>query len=329
MSQWTNTTVIINPASAAGRTGRRFREITKAIGKYLGNGCSVHTTSRPLEAQYLARSAALAGCHLIVVVGGDGTVSETVNGLFENGRLVNQECELGIISSGTGEGLARSMRLPLRVEEALRAIVNGDTRAIDVGRISFRDQRARERERYFVSECQFGIGAEVVRRAINGRKRLGGALAYGLTTLSVALSYQNRKMTVEIDGVQRITRLLLGGSVGNGDCTAGGMHLTPVAKPDDGTLDLLLMHEASIVQRLRSFPKIYSGRHLESEGFSYYSAKSISLLSDVNVPVAADGELVGSLPCTIEVLPASLLVRCPQPQKEENHASVIAELAEI
>jgi len=329
MSQWTNTTAIINPASAGGRTGRRFREITKAIGKYLGNGCSVHTTSRPLDAQYIARAAALEGSPLIVVVGGDGTVNEAVNGLFEDGKPVNQDCKLGIISSGTGEGLARSMRLPLRVEEALRAIVNGDTRAIDVGRISFHNRRTRESERYFVSECQFGIGAEVVRRAIRARKRIGGALAYGLTTLSVAISHPNREMTVEIDGVQRITRSLLGGSVGNGDRTAGGMHLTPAAKPDDGTLDLLLMHEASIVQRLRSFPRIYSGQHVESEGFSYYAAKSISLFSNADVPVSADGELVGSLPCTIEVLPASLLVRCRQSQKEENYASAIAELAEV
>jgi diacylglycerol kinase family enzyme len=96
---------------------------------------------------------------------------------------------------------------------------------------------------------------------------------------------------------------------------AGGMKLAPRAEVADGHFDILLMHGQTLSERLRNFPKIYSGKHLASPKFSYFQGKSLSLASDEDVSLEADGELLGHLPCRIEILPGALKLRTVRPAK--------------
>jgi diacylglycerol kinase (ATP) len=88
------------------------------------------------------------------------------------------------------------------------------------------------------------------------------------------------------------------------------MRLTPDAKPDDGILDLLFIHDMGAIKRLLNFPKIYSGKHISSSAFSVRRCKKLTVSSEERVPVSADGEVIGRLPCTIELIPHALKVRC-------------------
>ncbi|MEE9502808.1 MAG: hypothetical protein V3V48_12090 [Candidatus Aminicenantaceae bacterium] len=98
---------------------------------------------------------------------------------------------------------------------------------------------------------------------------------------------------------------------------AGGMNLTPDAEVDDGLFDILLMHEQSLPQRLWNFPKIYSGRHINSPKFSHCRGKSVHIASSEHVLFEADGELLGNLPCALEIVPSALQVRTKFPVKQE------------
>jgi diacylglycerol kinase (ATP) len=116
-------------------------------------------------------------------------------------------------------------------------------------------------------------------------------------------------MTISADGCER-SGVFCGVAVANGAFTGGGMNLAPDACMNDHLLDLLVMNDLSVRERLRYFPMIYSGAHVRSPRFSYSKVFSVTLQSDRPVPVAADGELLGTTPCTIETVPSALTVRC-------------------
>lgn len=307
------THVILNPASSAGKTGRRQAEILAAVERHLGKGFSLLVTTRPHEASDSARNASLRGADLVIAVGGDGTVQEVVNGLIEPGLPLNRPLQLGIISAGTGHGFAQSLGLPADLEAQCAGIALGTSRRIDIGRAIYTNGAGRRVERYFVNECQAGIGGRVVQKVQGGSKKLGGSLAFGLATLTTALSYPNRAMRFSVDDGPEEAGKFIGIVAANGNFMAGGMRLAPEAMVDDGRLDILFMHGQNLPERLRNFPKIYSGRHLESPKFSCLRGKSLSLASEESVSFEADGELVGHLPCRIEVLPSALDLRAGSP----------------
>ena len=307
------TIVIINPASSAGRTGRRQREILAAIERHFGREFSLFVTKRPKDATSSAREAALRGSMLVIAVGGDGTVQEVVNGLMEADGASGRCPQLGIINAGTGHGFAQSLGLPAGLDAQCAGIACGSVRRIDIGRAAFSDGAGRPVKRYFINECQAGIGGAVVEKVQAGHKKLGGFLGFGLATLTTALSYPNRSIRFSLDDGPERSGTFIGIVAANGHAMAGGMKLAPRATVDDGELDIIFMYGQTLAERLRNFPKIYSGTHLESPKFGYIRGRSLSLASEDRVSFEADGEPFGHLPCRIEVVPAALEVRAAQP----------------
>lgn len=308
--------VIVNPASSAGRTGRRQSEILAAVEHHFGPGFSLFVTKRPKDATSSAREACLSGIELVIAVGGDGTIQEVVNGLMEASRAGERRPYLGIINTGTGHGFAQSLGLPAGLDAQCAGIASGSVRRIDVGRASFSDGAGRPVERYFVNECQAGIGGLVVEKVQAGHKKLGGFLGFGLATLTTALSYPNRSIKYSVDDGPERSGTFIGIVAANGHAMAGGMKLAPRASVEDGELDIVFMHGQTLAERLRNFPKIYSGTHLESPKFGHLRGRSISLTSEERVSFEADGEPFGHLPCRIEVVPVALEVRTARPVTE-------------
>ena len=307
------TIVIINPASSAGRTGRRQREILAAVESHFGRGFSLFVTKRPKDATFSAREASLRGIELVIAVGGDGTIQEVVNGLMEAARTTDRRPQLGIINAGTGHGFAQSLGLPAGLDAQCAGIASGSIRRIDIGRATFSDGAGRPVERYFINECQAGIGGRVVEKVQAGHKKLGGFLGFGLATLTTALSYPNRSIKFSLDDGPERSGTFIGIVAANGHAMAGGMKLAPRASVEDGELDIVFMYGQTLAERLRNFPKIYSGTHLESPKFGYLRGRSLSLASEDRVSFEADGEPFGHLPCRIEVVPTALEVRAAQP----------------
>ncbi|MEW6512016.1 MAG: diacylglycerol kinase family protein [Bacteroidota bacterium] len=311
--------VIINPASAAGKTAREIPRILAAIRDELPGRHQFLLTHRPGHAIDLAAEAAEASVPLIVAVGGDGTINEVVNGILSACDGRSPVTTLAVVSSGSGQGLALSLGFPTGVSEQIRMIASGEGRVIDIGLLAGLSD-GRETRRYFVNECQFGIGAEVVRR--NGRrlKIAGGLLGYGAATLASIFTAPNVPVRVAIEDEPPLDVTLLGISIGNGHLTGGGMSLTPDALFDDGLLNVLLMYGQSVPQRLESFPKIYSGAHIHSPCFDYRTAHRIAIRSTEGVLAAADGEFLGKDSWSVDVIPAAIRIIGPPSQlRKTNH----------
>jgi diacylglycerol kinase (ATP) len=306
--------VILNPVAGSGAGGRLQAAVERSAGARWGR-VDLNFTSRQGEATELARNAVARGASLIIACGGDGTVQEVVNGMLGAG-VAPLACELGIVNCGTGRGLADSLDLPETLEQQLNLIHHGEAVALDVGRVKYVNGDGRTAERLFVNECQLGIGGAVVER-LEARKggdrrfkRLGGTLAFGLVAVRELVRLRSPELVVEFDGGERAEGRFLGVVVGNGAKCGGGMRLTPEAAPDDGALDVVLIREMAVPLRLWTFFKIYKGRHTEVEGISSRRCRKLSV-SGVTT-VEADGELLGTPPCTIEVLPGALHVKAPK-----------------
>ncbi len=309
--------IIFNPASAGGRTHERQSRILDEIEKYFGKDYSLWITKKPLDAGVFSGYAVKSGCELLIVVGGDGTIQEAVNGMMSSESFNLNSCVLGIISSGTGQGFAQSLSLPSTIEEQIKIIGEGYSKSIDLGCVSF-FKNNKIHSRYFVNEFQAGIGGAVCAGVSQRQKRTGGKIAFGLGTISTALKYPNQKLILTVDGRTEITNQFTGIVVGNGKFTGGGMKLTPLSDLNDGYLDLLLINKQTRLQRLISFSKIYSGRHVNSKFFDYRFIREVKIESDEDVPLEADGEILGSLPCKVEVVQSAISVLVPKYEGEKN-----------
>ena len=322
------TDVIINPASAGGTTRRLIPLMVEKIQERLGEVHRLCVTEKPLDAFHMARRAADEGCERLIVAGGDGTLHEAVNGLASGGLRTSKRCTLGVIASGSGNGLAQSLGLPASLEEQIDVAAAGQVKKIDLARLVARSLDGMVVEQYFINECQIGIGATVVKQVGSRQKRIGGLLAYGLGTLAAIVGHPNQEMDIRFVDGRHLTEPLAGLSIGNGSRTAAGMQLTPDAELDDGLLDVLVIHGQSAIRRFLSFPKIYTGSHREDSGFSYFQTAGVEITSSESVLLAADGELIGTVPCSIDLIAGALSVCAPHSPAEENHATCTEQLAE-
>ena len=300
--------LILNPAAGGGKTGKYRDRIIHETGRRFGNKITVWITRKPLDAIEFARQAIDKGAQLIIVAGGDGTIQETVNGIFADNHAAEISCELGIINTGTSNGLAQGLGLPKSLDRQLDLIQERKINEIDIGRIKYGHKDGSYDQRLFVNECQVGIGGAVVEGVQMQHKRLGGFLGFGVVAVKELLRYKNRMTSITVEDEPAIERSSLGIVVCNGPFCGGGMKLAADADLCDGLLDVLIIHELSVMKRLLAFPKIYQGKHLQLDCCSYFRVKRISIVSPYQLPVAADGEMLGVTPVEIDLLPVKLRV---------------------
>ena len=253
----------------------------------------------------LARQAADNGAELVVVVGGDGTLNEAVNGLAAAGA---KSPELALVPCGTGDDFARTFAIPGQPEEAIEVAANGIARAIDLGRARFRDHDGAEAERYFANFAGAGISGAIARRGAVTSRRLGGRAAYFWATVVVFARWKSVPMTIVADGERR-EGLMFEVVVANGAYAAGGMHIAPGAVPDDGLFDMVLFGDVTKVDFLTTFPKIYRGTHVAHPKVEVLRGRDISVEAAEPLPVVLDGEQPGTTPVRFEIVPGALRLR--------------------
>ena len=297
---------LVNPAAANGSTGRRWPELARRAAA-LGLQGETLVSERPGHLAELADEAAAAGATAIVVVGGDGTVHEVVDGLARAGA--SDRVELGLIPFGTGRDFARSLRIPRRLDDALEVVRGGRVRTVDIGRATYASDNG-EAVAHFANFAGAGISGAIADRANRTTKAFGGRLSFIWATLAVFTRWQPTEMTVEIDGERRQV-LLLEALAMNGDYTAGGMWVAPEASLEDGTFDVVLIGDFSKAEFTTTFPKIYRGTHVSHAKVEIVRARELRVDAPSPLPIVLDGEQPGTTPVRFEVVPGALRVRVP------------------
>ena len=313
--------VIVNPTSAGGATRDAWPKMASDLRTHFGAFTVEFTDSRD-DARRLATAAAARGARLIIACGGDGTISEVANGLLES----SQEVELGILPSGTGGDFRRTLKIPSNTAAAARVLRDGRPRLIDVGRVSFVNEQAEHQTRFFLNVASFGLGTDVLKRtgagdagkwsSALGSRRIRGKLSYVVSTVGATLSASAREVYIRIDEAAERRLRITEVCVANARYYGGAMKIAPNAKLDDGLFDIVTFGDLGIFKILTSAPKLYLGTHLRMDQVAHALGKRIVARAgekEENIAIELDGEIIGQLPATFQIVPKALRVRCPRP----------------
>lgn len=301
------TQLIVNPASARGKMATRFPQIEATLRAENFPFDAVFTERRG-HAIDLARAALDAGYDLIVAVGGDGTLNEVVNGMLADGKAVNPNAVLGVISSGTGADFVRTANIPRDMILAARHLARATQNVpLDIGEVTYRlnDKPA---VRYFANVTGMGFDAQVIERLERGGKRGGGTIPYYSALVATISNFRNLDLTLTIDGktVQGKMNPIV---VCNGKYFGGGMMIGPNASLNDGKFHVVFGHDFTALELLLATPKLYNGTILTHPKATEYVAETVTVESNERVLIQADGELIGEGPATFRILPAALKLR--------------------
>jgi diacylglycerol kinase (ATP) len=235
-----------------------------------------------------------AGSRRIVVAGGDGSLHAVVSALHRRMQLGSSV--LALLPLGTGNDFARSVGIPLEIEDAARIVVEGEVRETDlivdeVGEI-------------VVNNVHLGAGAEASKHGSTWKERLGsigigklnlGKVGYPIGALQSALHPDDLHLRVEVDGkvVNDLDRPVLMVAVGNGAHIGGGTEITPYADPENRSLDVMVSRSTAPLAKLAYTLKMArAGSHLERPDVDYYRGKSVSVSGEA-FWCSADGEIYG------------------------------------
>ena len=293
--------LIVNPAAGAGRTARKWPFI-KSLLNNIGVRFDHDVTEAPGHAIELAKSAVKSGYETVISVGGDGTINEVVNGLYDTGDI--KEVNLGIIGTGTGGDYIRTIGVSHDYKQACQRLISPETIVVDLGMVEQKDG-AKHKKRLFANFAGLGFDAEVVRATTLKFKRFGGVSSYLMGILSTLLCYRNKNVSLILDGV-REDRKVCSVVMSNGKYGGGSMFIAPEADLEDGLFDVLIINDISKPDLLWSLPRIYKGTHLTHPKVTLKRARTVEIQTEDIMAVQADGELVGTSPATFSIVPAAL-----------------------
>jgi diacylglycerol kinase (ATP) len=285
--------LLTNPTSGKGRGGRisatvaaRLRDAGFAVRELVGRDAD--------EALDLARATVVDDIQTLAVIGGDGMVHLAVQ------ALAGSQTRLGLVPAGTGNDVARYLDLPRKdVLAATDVLVGGNERTIDLARVG---------AKYFVTVLAAGFDAKVNERA-NQMTWPRGQMRYNLATIAELRTFEPIPYVLELDGEEhRFEAMMV--AVGNGPSFGGGLRITEGALLDDGLLDVVVIRPMSKTALVRTYPKLFKGTHVHHPEYRHYPARTVTVAAP-GVVAYADGERIGALPLTVEVVPHALRVLVP------------------
>jgi YegS/Rv2252/BmrU family lipid kinase len=299
--------VIVNPASAAGATGRRWDRIAQLLRSSLGD-FEHAATQKPGEATALARAALREGFEMVVSVGGDGTLNEVVGGFFDGSAPVAPEAVLGVVAVGTGCDFGRSID-QADLESACARLRGRRTRSIDVGVARFTGHDGVPTTRIFINVASFGCSGLVAHFVSPRLKAVNGQLAFTLATLRALAIYRDQTVTLEFDDMPPRALEITSCAFGNGRFFGAGMQVAPAAQLDDGELDVTIWSGFGLVDFIRKRHTLYDGSHVREPGTHVLRTRHAIATSESTVLLEMDGESAGRLPAQLDVLAGALRLK--------------------
>ena len=309
--------VIVNPKSAAGSTQLRWANNAGDLRAHFG-AFSAAFTKKSGDGIELAKRAAETGRKFIIACGGDGTINEVANGILQTG----EDVELGIFPSGTGGDFRRSLGIPSAAREIAKSLREGETKRIDVGKVSFINHNDKQVSRYFLNVSSFGLSASINERVKSANlfkwlpgNTLSGKSNFAFSTLQEVLETEFLTIRVKIDEQEKRTLNTINFCVANARFFGGGMKIAPDAKINDGYFDVINIGDIKTARILLNAYKLYTGSHLSLKEVKSTLAKKIEVEAadkDQEIFIETDGELPGKLPAVYEIIPNALKVRVPK-----------------
>uniref|UniRef100_UPI0040559C65 diacylglycerol/lipid kinase family protein n=1 Tax=Alistipes sp. TaxID=1872444 RepID=UPI0040559C65 len=297
--------VIVNPVAGDGRGLDDFPEISKLLREEEIRYEPLFTEHK-YHATELTVSAIKAGYRQIIVVGGDGTLHEVVNGLFIQQEVDPKEVKLAVIAVGTGNDWVRTMGIPARHRDAIHAIKQGHTFLQDVGVVSYEEAHYRQ-SRYMANVAGAGLDAMVVKRVNHLRqKRRFRSWSYTWCMIRTFFGYKSTGVKLWIDDELVYNNLLLSVAIGICKFNGGGVQQLPKAVADDGLFDISLVRPVHFWHVLFRLHYLFNGNIYEIRHILHKRGRKVRIESSPEIMVEVDGELLGGSPLEFSLLPRAI-----------------------
>ena len=307
--------LVVNPAAARGRAQSLLPQVAGRL-RDSGHEVDIALSRDPSEAAALVARAATSGADVLAVMGGDGMAHLGVNAVADHtaAHADGAPLALGLVPAGTGNDFARSLGLdPDDLDTATAALAQGRTRAVDLLRISNREEDPRPgaapfQDRWVGSVVATGFDALVNARA-NRMRRPRGSARYTIAVLGELRTFRPLTYVLEVDGTRRELEAMFV-SVGNTSTFGGGLRICPVADPYDGELDVTIIHPVSRAKLLQLLPQMRSGRFASDPCVEQLRGRVVSVERGAGVAYG-DGEELGPTPVTATSVPGAIRICLP------------------
>ena len=265
--------VIYNPAAGRGRARRNVREIEEYL-RSRGARVDCEPSTGPDDLVRISAESSRAGYDRVVVCGGDGTLNLAVR------EFDLAKGTLAVIPTGSGDDFAKVTAIPRNVRAACDNVLDGTVREFDV---------ATANNLRYLGVAGLGFDSEVADYANHNVKFLRGSAVYLYAILRVLPKFTPRPVRIRTDDGVRDEEIMFA-AIGNTRQYGGGIRITPDALPDDGLLDLCIVHRTTRAQLLKTLPKAYTGAHVKSPFVEMGRGRTFSFESEQPMAVYADGE---------------------------------------
>ena len=281
--------VIVNPLSGGGKRKKLIARVEELF-RRSGRDFRIFETEKRGQASFLAHELTKEGACDLIVVGGDGTLHEALNGFadFEN-------CNLGLIPAGTGNDFAAAAKIPADPERAVGLILNTRPKPTDF--MQMEGVRG-------INVIGTGIDVEILKRC-RASRWLRGKLQYVISLVISLFKYKNYKMRTVCNGKEKNYSALIA-CIGNGRQIGGGIRMCPEAALDDGLLDFVVCDDVKKTHIPAAFIKLMKGKILQESFTDFAQCERVEVFPEKKLTVQVDGELYDDLPFKVEVVKGKL-----------------------
>ena len=261
----------------------------------------------------LARELVEKGYDEILILGGDGTLSEAINGIMRANIAPEQRAQIqvGLMPRGTGNDFARYWLLDKRFKESLRRFFEGEGHPIDIGCVTYW-RNGIEHHRYFINSVGFGVDPLCCKKAEILKYYLGSHhVNYLFGLIAAIIEHKAQHMVLSVDGKVAVDDRLFTMNVGNGPFSGGGIKQNPEADPTDGLFHAMFVKKPTLKQIIKALPKLYNGKLTELPFIYPICGKEIEISYRKHILFEADGILENIIgPCKVTCLHHALQFKC-------------------
>lgn len=292
------TAFVVNPTAGDGKAGRIWPAMEKEL-RRTGQQYRAYFTRRAGDGTVMAARACDQGAKLIVALGGDGTLREVLNGLDLQKNI------MAVIPAGTGNGLIRSLSIPLNWHKCFRGLSRWEPRRIDIGRVN---------NELFLNSVGIGLDGAVAEAVSARYKSLKGYPAYAVALVEQAASFSRFQCKVKCNGLYFEEDQALLALITNGRYYGGKLCIAPQALIDDGYFDLLVIRKGGIWELLSLGARVAVRKHLSSKAVTMMRGQTISLETSRLLPLQIDGDVLKTSSVNVKIIPAALQILAPKPR---------------
>ena len=282
---------IINPVAGHGKTIEMLPIIKNKMSSVSDIiDYDIQVSKNVGDISEIVKDSFATGVREFVAVGGDGSLSEMINGLtFPCDNIPS----IAILPLGSGNDFVKNTIEKKEIDQIFESIIQNKKTLIDVGKVN---------DYYFINVCSFGIDGPIIKDTDKLKKIMPGQLSYLTSTIKGGITFKPSLVDVKVDGEIYTGKMILI-AIGNGKYFGGGMNICPEAKYDDGLLEVCLVNNVSKLKFIRKISKIYSGQLNEIEEVSYIKGKEIYIeVQGHQYLINADGNLLGQTPARISII---------------------------